>query len=77
MLEKGRFTPIPRWQPTLLQVRFGRGRLEKCPATGNSLAAYLTPTEARKGGAADVAQPLRENGDIPTPLGIWFSACVR
>ena len=30
-----------------MQVRFGRGRLEKCPATGNSLAAYLTPTEAR------------------------------
>ena len=26
----------------------GRGRLEKCPATGNSLAAYLTHTEARK-----------------------------
>jgi len=25
LLEKGRFTPIPRWQPTLLQVRFGRG----------------------------------------------------
>ena len=23
-------------------------RLEKCPATGNSLAAYLTPTDARK-----------------------------
>ena len=63
MLEKGRFTPIPRWQPTLLQVRFGRGRLEKCPATGNSLAAYLTPTEARN--LID-----RQRYNIPT-LGGW------
>ena len=33
---------VTRRPPTLLQVRFGERRLEKYPATGNSLAAYST-----------------------------------
>jgi len=37
--------PITTWGAAMLPGY--PARLEKCPATGNSLAAYLTPTDAR------------------------------
>jgi hypothetical protein len=50
---------------------------ESSERRSDSSDASVDDTDARNGGVANVAEPLRENGGIPTPLAIWISACVR
>ena len=35
------------WCMESVHARFGKGRLETCPASGNALTAYFTPTDKK------------------------------